>query len=134
MSPMNAIAANLAAAASPPSPSPPSWWHRFWQDQQPTPGRLNSTLRIVLASMLALVLMLTLQMPFISIGMYFIFLISRDSPTLSLKSGIVSFLVVVSTVVVELSLVIVFDNDLPREDTGKLMKRKIRARYWPPTR
>jgi long-chain acyl-CoA synthetase len=30
--------------------------------------------------------------------------------------------------------IIVFDNDLPREDTGKLMKRKIRARYWPPTR
>jgi long-chain acyl-CoA synthetase len=30
--------------------------------------------------------------------------------------------------------IIVFDNDLPREDTGKLMKRKIRARYWPATR
>jgi long-chain acyl-CoA synthetase len=30
--------------------------------------------------------------------------------------------------------IVVFDNDLPREDTGKLMKRKIRARYWPPTR
>jgi long-chain acyl-CoA synthetase len=30
--------------------------------------------------------------------------------------------------------IIVFDNDLPREDTGKLMKRKIRARYWPSTR
>jgi long-chain acyl-CoA synthetase len=30
--------------------------------------------------------------------------------------------------------VVVFDNDLPREDTGKLMKRKIRARYWPPAR
>ena len=29
--------------------------------------------------------------------------------------------------------IVVFDNDLPREDTGKLMKRKIRARYWPPT-
>ena len=27
--------------------------------------------------------------------------------------------------------VVVFDNDLPREDTGKLMKRKVRARYWP---
>lgn len=26
---------------------------------------------------------------------------------------------------------VVFDDDLPREDTGKLMKRKIRARYWP---
>jgi long-chain acyl-CoA synthetase len=30
--------------------------------------------------------------------------------------------------------VVVFDNDLPREDTGKLMKRKIRARYWPGAR
>ena len=30
--------------------------------------------------------------------------------------------------------IIVFDNDLPREDTGKLMKRKIRARYWPAAR
>jgi long-chain acyl-CoA synthetase len=30
--------------------------------------------------------------------------------------------------------IVVFDNDLPREDTGKLMKRKIRARYWPSTR
>jgi long-chain acyl-CoA synthetase len=29
--------------------------------------------------------------------------------------------------------IVVFDNDLPREDTGKLMKRKIRARYWLPT-
>ena len=105
MSPMNAIAANFAVASS------PSWWQKFWQDQQPTPGRLSSTLRIVLASMLALTLMLTLQMPFISIGMYFIFLISRDSPTLSLKSGVVSFLVVVSTVVVELGLVILTDND-----------------------
>ena len=72
---MNTIAAN-SAAASQHSASRQSWWHRFWQDQQPTPGRLNSSLRIVLASMLALILMLALQMPFISIGMYFIFLIA----------------------------------------------------------
>lgn len=26
---------------------------------------------------------------------------------------------------------VVFDDDLPREDTGKLFKRRIRARYWP---
>ncbi|MGI8678061.1 MAG: AMP-binding protein [Jatrophihabitans sp.] len=26
---------------------------------------------------------------------------------------------------------VVFDEDLPREDTGKLFKRKLRARYWP---
>ena len=30
--------------------------------------------------------------------------------------------------------VVVFDDDLPREDTGKLMKRKIRDRYWPAVR
>jgi long-chain acyl-CoA synthetase len=30
--------------------------------------------------------------------------------------------------------IIVFDDDLPREDTGKLMKRKIRAQYWPTAR
>ncbi|MEV6559427.1 AMP-binding protein [Nocardia sp. NPDC051756] len=27
--------------------------------------------------------------------------------------------------------VVVFDDNLPREDTGKLFKRKIRAQYWP---
>ncbi|TCP41239.1 long-chain acyl-CoA synthetase [Tamaricihabitans halophyticus] len=27
--------------------------------------------------------------------------------------------------------VIVFDDDLPREDTGKLFKRRLKARYWP---
>jgi len=30
--------------------------------------------------------------------------------------------------------IIAFDDDLPREDTGKLMRRKIRARYWPAAR
>jgi long-chain acyl-CoA synthetase len=24
----------------------------------------------------------------------------------------------------------VFDDDLPREETGKIFKRRIRARYW----
>ena len=26
--------------------------------------------------------------------------------------------------------VVVFDDDLPREDSGKLFKRRIRGRYW----
>jgi long-chain acyl-CoA synthetase len=26
--------------------------------------------------------------------------------------------------------VVVFDHDLPREDTGKIFKRRIRQRYW----
>ena len=88
-----------------------SWTQKFWQDLQPVPGRLNSTLRIVLASVLALILLLVLQMPFIAIGLYFIFLIGRDSPSVSLRSSIFSFFVVIAAVVVELAVVIISDND-----------------------
>jgi len=89
----------------------PSWTQKLWQDLQPTPGRLNSSLRIVLSSVLALILLLVLQMPFIAIGLYFIFLIARDSPSVSLRSSIYSFLVVVAAIVVELAVVIITDND-----------------------
>lgn len=84
---------------------------KLWQDLQPTPGRLSSTLRIVLSSVLALILLLVLQMPFISVGLYFIFLIGRDSPSVSLRSSILSFLVVVAAIAVELAVVILSDND-----------------------
>lgn len=89
----------------------PSWVQKLWQDLQPSPGRLNSTLRIVLASNLALILLLVLQMPFIAIGLYFIFLIGRDSPSVSLRSSIFSFFAVVAAIVVELAVVIITDND-----------------------
>ena len=92
-------------------PMRPSWTQKLWQDLQPTPGRLSSTLRIVLSSVLALVLLLVLQMPFIAVGLYFIFLIGRDSPSVSLRSSIYSFMTVVAAIVVELAVVIVSDND-----------------------
>jgi len=88
-----------------------SWVHDLLQDLAPTPGRLASTLRVVLASIIALVLMEVLQMPFISIGMYFIFLVSRDSPALSLRSSFFSTAIVCFAVVVELAVVILTDND-----------------------
>jgi multidrug resistance protein MdtO len=87
------------------------WVQKLWQDLQPTPGRLSSTLRIVLASVLALILLLVLQMPFISVGLYFIFLIGRESPSVSLRSGIISFFTVVAAIAVELAVVIASDND-----------------------
>jgi multidrug resistance protein MdtO len=88
-----------------------SWLQKFWQDLQPTPGRLSSSLRIVLASVIALVLMLVWQMPFASIGLYFIFLIGRDSPSVSFRSGVFSFVIVAAAVAVELAVVILSDND-----------------------
>lgn len=88
-----------------------SWEKKFLQDLRPTPGRLGSSLRIVLASLIALVLLLVLQMPFASLGLYFIFLIGRDNPAVSLRSGLFSFLVVSAAIVVELAVVIASDND-----------------------
>jgi len=84
---------------------------KFWEDLQPTPGRLNSSLRIVLATIIALILMLVWQMPSIYIGMYFIFLIGRDSPSISFRTGLISLLTVVLSIAVELAVVILSDND-----------------------
>ena len=56
----------------------------------------------MLASVLALLLMETLQMPFIAIGMYFIFLIARDSPAVSLRSALFSLGIVVLAIALEL--------------------------------
>jgi multidrug resistance protein MdtO len=84
---------------------------KFWQDLQPTPGRLNSSLRIVLATIIALILILVWQMPFVSVGLYFIFLIGRDSPALSLKSSLISITTVVLAIAAELAVIICTDND-----------------------
>jgi multidrug resistance protein MdtO len=88
-----------------------SWTKALLQDLEPVPGRLGSALRIVLASIIALVLMEALQMPFIAIGMYFIFLIGRDSPAVSLRSSLFSFGVVSLAIFIELAVVIITDND-----------------------
>ena len=48
-----------------------TWMDRLWADLQPTPGRLNSSLRIVLATVITLILLMALRMPLASIGLYF---------------------------------------------------------------
>jgi multidrug resistance protein MdtO len=88
-----------------------TWTARIWQDLQPTPGRWNSALRIVLASVIALILLMTLRMPFAGLAMYYIFLVGRDSPAVSLRSAILSLLTVSTTIAVVLAVVIVTDND-----------------------
>src|SRR5882724_3497712 len=87
------------------------WAQKLWQDLQPTPGRLAGTLRIVLASILTLILLLVWQMPFASLGLYFVFLLSRDSPSLSLRSSIFALFALISAIGVELAIVALTDND-----------------------
>ena len=87
------------------------WLERIWQDLQPTPGRLAATLRIVLTTVVALVLMMVLQLPFASLGLYYIYLVTREAPATSVKSGLMAIGVLAFAVAAELIVVIVSDND-----------------------
>src|ERR1700753_2587334 len=88
-----------------------TWTERLWQDLEPTPGRLNSSLRIVLSTVIALVLMMALRMPSASVGLYFIFLVGRDSPSVSLRSGLFSLIALAFTVAPVFGVVILSDNN-----------------------
>jgi multidrug resistance protein MdtO len=88
-----------------------SFLQGFWQDLQPTPGRLHSSLRITLATVLALILFLVWQMPYAAFGLYAVFLISRESPTASLRLGIAVLMTVSLVVAMELAMVVLTDND-----------------------
>jgi multidrug resistance protein MdtO len=96
---------------APSYPRSAPWLQRLYLDLQPMTGRLHSALRMTLASVLVLVLMLVLQMPFIAYGLYAIFLIGRESPSVSLRTGFGSVLTVMMVVVVEMAVIIPTDND-----------------------
>jgi multidrug resistance protein MdtO len=89
----------------------PSWSERIWNDLQPTPGRLSTALRIVLASLLTLILLLVLQMPFLSVALYFVFIVGRDNPSVSLRSGVFFLFTLTAAVAIELAVVSLTDND-----------------------
>src|SRR5258707_7637388 len=88
-----------------------TWADRLWQDLEPTPGRWNGALRIVLSSVITLLLVMTLRMPFAGLGMYFVFLVGRDSPAVSFRSSIFILLTLVASISTVLAIVIVTDND-----------------------
>jgi multidrug resistance protein MdtO len=78
---------------------------------RPTPGRLESTLRIVLTVVLALILLLVLQIPFVSISLYLIFVLTRESPAVSLRAAMLTVIVASTSVALELGVVIATNND-----------------------
>src|SRR5580692_3712519 len=88
-----------------------TWPQRLWQDLQPGPGRLAASLRIVLATVIALVLMMVLQMPFAAFGLYYIFLVVRETPAMSVRSGVIALLTLLTAVTVELAVVIATNNN-----------------------
>ena len=87
-------------------------WLQYWiQDLPPTSGRLNSSLRTTLASVLALITMMVLQMPFVNYGLYAIFMVARDSPAVTLRTGIALSCAVSCALSIALVVVILTDND-----------------------
>ena len=87
------------------------WLQRFWDDLQPTPGRLSASLRITLVTVIALVLILVWQVPFATLGLYSVFVVTGESPSVSLRLCIASWVMVLSAIAIELGLVILTDND-----------------------
>jgi len=92
-------------------PSIARWFAWFVDDLRPTPGRLESTLRIVLTVVLALTLLLVLQIPFVSISLYLIFVLTRESPAVSLRAAVLTVIVASISVAIELGVVIATNND-----------------------
>jgi multidrug resistance protein MdtO len=92
-------------------PSIGQWYKWLLEDLQPTPGRLASSARVVASVVLALVLLLVLQVPFVSLVLYIIFVIGRESPAVSLRSALLSLSVGCVAVLVELGVVMATDND-----------------------
>jgi multidrug resistance protein MdtO len=110
------IASRNAASSTPSSASSlsrtiASWIDRFWQDQLPTPGRLNNSLRIVLSSVITLILLQALRMPQAALGLYFVFIVGRDSPAVSLRSSIFSLLALMSAAALVFAVVGLTEND-----------------------
>lgn len=84
---------------------------RLLDDSQSTPGRLSRSLRITLASVLLLVVMLVLQMPFMAYGLYAVFVVAVENPSASLQTGIALLATGLLAVGTELGVVILTDND-----------------------
>ena len=94
-----------------PLPSVGQWYKWLLEDLQPTPGRLASSVRVVLTVVLALILLLVLQVPFVNLALYIIFVVGRESPAISLRSALLSLSVGCVAVLVELVVVMGTDND-----------------------
>jgi multidrug resistance protein MdtO len=87
------------------------WLRYLRRDLSPTPGRLESSLRITLTTVLVLVAMMVLQVPFVAYGLYAIFMVGRESPTVTLRTGIASSCVVACAVGIATIVVILTDNN-----------------------
>jgi multidrug resistance protein MdtO len=81
------------------------------EDLQARPGRVESSLRIVFATIVVLVAMMVLQVPNAAFALYVIFIISNENPALSLRTGVASLVAVALALSISFGVVILTDND-----------------------
>jgi multidrug resistance protein MdtO len=81
------------------------------EDLQARPGRVESSLRIVLATTVALVAMMVLQVPNIAFALYVILIVSNENPAISVRTGAASLIAVAFALSISLVVVIVTDNN-----------------------
>ena len=72
---------------------------------------MESSLRIVFATIVVLVAMMVLQVPNIAFALYVIFIVSNENPALSLRLGLASLVAVTLALSISLAVVILTDND-----------------------
>src|SRR5208282_176988 len=87
------------------------WQNFLVQELAPSPERMAGALRTTFAAVIAALLMLVLQTPWMALGCYSIFLISYETPYLSFKTGALSVLCVAVGITFALSLIAITQND-----------------------
>lgn len=87
------------------------WQERLLQELAPAHGRMAGALRTAVAASVAAVVLLYLQLPMITPGLYLIYLVSYDVPYLTFKRSMQELASQAFGVVLALLLVIVTDND-----------------------
>ena len=88
-----------------------AWRDSLARELAPSSERTAGALRTALAAVIATLLMLVLQTPWMALGCYTIFLVSYETPYLTFKTGATSVLCIAIGVVCSVSLIALTQND-----------------------
>ena len=90
----------------------PSWIEFLRAELAPTPGRLNATVRIVVATTIVLVTSMTLEVPSIALSLFIVLFLTKQSSVLTAIAGILGIVAV--TLAIALTILIFrFTIDYP---------------------
>jgi len=81
------------------------WWLQFLKTElAPTPGRLNATARVVVATTMVLVTSMTLEVPSIALSLFIVLFLTKENSVVTALVGVLAIVVV--TIAIALTVVI----------------------------